>query len=99
MSRNARSEEAWARIQAHLPRIYERVLNELRERPKTCKEIEKRTGIIHETISAAINHLAKIGAIEKTGETRLTPSGRKADVWQVKGAGPVKMPVGQGSLF
>jgi Mn-dependent DtxR family transcriptional regulator len=49
----------------------------------TCAEVEERLSLAHQTASARINELARMGVIKDSGERRLTPSGRAAIVWEV----------------
>lgn len=47
----------------------------------TCDEIERATGLRHQTASARVNEMAWDGQIEDTGRRAETSSGRKAIVW------------------
>jgi hypothetical protein len=93
---NARSLEAWRSIQAVLPRMRVKVLTALAARPSICDELEVRLRMPHQTCSAVMNDLLRSGAIEPTGQRRRTRSGRFADVYQVRHAGPVQA---QSALF
>jgi Fic family protein len=52
----------------------------------TCDEIERATGLSHQTASARLRELVLNGRIEDSGERRKTRSGRLATVWRVKAA-------------
>jgi len=47
----------------------------------TCDEIERMTGMRHQTASARVNEMAWDGAIQDTGRRDETSSGRRAIVW------------------
>ncbi len=47
----------------------------------TCDEIEQRLALTHQTASARVYDLRKLGAIRDSGFVRHTRSGRKAIVW------------------
>lgn len=51
----------------------------------TCDEIEVATGLSHQTASARVHELAKLGGIEDSGRRRPTRSGRKAAVYRARG--------------
>ena len=53
------------------------------DRGCTDDEIEVVTRLPHQSASARRNGLAKKKLIEKTGERRLTRSGKPADAWRV----------------
>lgn len=46
-----------------------------------CDELEALSGLMHQTASARVNELMKLGAIRDSGRRRKTRSGRKATVW------------------
>ncbi len=48
----------------------------------TCDEVEDRTGLSHQTASARVNELSRLGLLIDTGERRKTRSGRNAKVWR-----------------
>jgi hypothetical protein len=48
----------------------------------TCDDVESATGLRHQTASARVNELGRLGAIVDSGERRATASGRKAIVWR-----------------
>ena len=50
----------------------------------TCDEVECIKKISHQTASARIRDLARIGMIVDSGERRKTRSGRNAIVWRKK---------------
>lgn len=99
MNKNPRSQEAWERFQHVLPKYERRVTDAIAERPSTCEELEGWLGIIHQTCSAVMNGLMKKGVIEPSGVTRVNRSGRKADVYQIRGRAPVKRDPDQTALF
>ena len=47
----------------------------------TCDELEAVSGLMHQTASARVHELKKLGAIYDSGRRRKTRSGRKATVW------------------
>lgn len=47
----------------------------------TCDELEAMSGLMHQTASARVYELHKLGAIYDSGRRRKTRSGRKATVW------------------
>lgn len=47
----------------------------------TTDEVEKATGLSHQTASARVNELYNDGLLEVTGQTRLTRYGRPAHVY------------------
>lgn len=50
---------------------------------QTCEELEEFLQMKHQTCSARISELLKMGKIVDTGERRLTRSGKKARVYKV----------------
>ena len=60
-----------------------RIRVELRRRASTCEELERTTGMKHQTCSARLRDLFLEGAIVRTGTRRPTESGRMAAVWKV----------------
>jgi hypothetical protein len=54
----------------------------------TCDEVEARSGLSHQTASARVNELRKLGAIVDSGRRRNTRSQRKATVWLARHAVP-----------
>ncbi len=61
----------------------QRIMNLLRERPSTCDECEARLELLHQSCSAAINKLMRLGFIVANG-SRKTRSGRLARIWEVR---------------
>ena len=57
-------------------------LKALKVKGATCEELEKATGLKHQTCSARLRDLYLAGAIERTGTLRPTSSGRMAAVWR-----------------
>ena len=47
----------------------------------TCDELELKLGMRHQTASARVSELKRIGSIFDSGQRRATRSGRKAAVW------------------
>jgi predicted transcriptional regulator len=69
------------------PLFRERLLDMIRaanEHGVTCDELEAISGLRHQTASARVNELAKVGSIVDSGTKRTTRSGRKATVWRAK---------------
>jgi predicted transcriptional regulator len=64
----------------------ETILAYLRRQPSTCDEVEAALGMTHQSASAAVNKLMRLGLIVANG-TRKTRSGRAAKVWEVANAG------------
>jgi DNA-binding MarR family transcriptional regulator len=62
------------------------ILNFLRERPSTCDEVEVALGMTHQSASASVNKLMRMGLIVANG-TRKTRSNRNAKVWEVPNGG------------
>lgn len=48
---------------------------------RTCHEVEGGIGIIHGSCASRMWELREMGRIERTGDTRPTPTGRQADVY------------------
>ncbi len=65
------------------PGVAQPIMEMLRERPSTCDECEDHLKLTHQTCSAAINKLMKLGFIV-AGGSRKTRSGRLARIWEVK---------------
>lgn len=51
----------------------------------TCDEIERVTGLPHQSASARVHELERARLIVNSGRTRATRAGRRARVWVVKG--------------
>lgn len=47
----------------------------------TCDEVERETGLSHQSASARIRELALMNRIFDSGARRVTRSGRRATVW------------------
>jgi len=74
--------EAYDSVQEYIPTIIQRIYKILlKTSPKTCDELEMILGMKHQTVSASLRKLFKLGLIKDIGERRLTRSGRKAIVW------------------
>lgn len=49
----------------------------------TCDEVEERLNMKHQTCSARVCELRRMGMIRDSGKVRKTRSGRNAVVWEV----------------
>jgi hypothetical protein len=81
------SRSAAKRIVPHLARLENLVLEAIRAAGDAglCDhELEKCTGLQHQTASARRRELVIRGLIEDSGLRRDTPSGRSAKAWRVK---------------
>jgi predicted transcriptional regulator len=58
------------------------ILAALRVRPGTCDELEQRTELAHQVVSARLKNLADAKLIKKTGKRRPTRLGRMAAEWR-----------------
>lgn len=76
------SKEAANSVRKDAHRLGGRVLDIIKAKPSTCDEIERMTGISHQTTSARIRQLALAGEVKDSGDKRPTSSGRRAIVWQ-----------------
>lgn len=77
------SKAAALEIIPHLTGLRLTVFDLIAEKPRTCDEIEKETSLAHQTASARITELSKMGFIVPSGMERKTRSGRNAIVWGV----------------
>lgn len=80
------SKEAAASIEGQLGRLEQLVFNAVEMAGiygATCDEIETQLNLSHQTASARIRALAKLGRIADSGNRRKTRSGRNAVVWVV----------------
>jgi len=73
------SEAAALEIAHDLPRLEQVVMSY--SGGLTADEVEVRTSLPHQTVSARIRGLVLRGLLEDSGERCLTRSGRKAAVW------------------
>ena len=64
-------------------RIHERIAESLNG--MTCDEVEAAMGLSHQTASARVHELRKLGMLLDVGEKRPTRSGRNATVWYAVG--------------
>jgi hypothetical protein len=71
--------------------ISDRVLLELYSEPSTDDELEQRMQMRHQTLSSSRRHCVIKGWVTPTGGTRLTRSGRKANVWQLTYEGRLRV--------
>jgi predicted transcriptional regulator len=70
-------------VKPHATRLARLVLEHVRARGGlTSAEAESELGLIHQTASARLRELVKLGLVADSGETRPTPSGRRAIVWR-----------------
>lgn len=70
-------------IQPHSETLRERVLGYVRGRKgATCDEVEVALAMSHQTASARIRELVKLGQLHDSWSARKTRSGRKATVWR-----------------
>jgi predicted transcriptional regulator len=68
-------------VAAHTPRLRGMVLEVIRAAGGlTCDEVEERLDLKHQTVSARVHELMKLGQIVDGGR-RKTRSGRAATVW------------------
>lgn len=75
------SKAAAARMRNKAPSLREKILTALREKSRTCDEIEVALGLAHQTASARIRELAKDRKIRPIGKAK-TRSGCEANVWE-----------------
>ena len=62
--------------------IREDVYLAIKKTPRACFEVEDAIGMTHQTVSARITELKIARRILDSGYRRVTPSGRKAIVWE-----------------
>lgn len=77
------SEEAADSIKGARTSLQVRIFQALKERPRTCEEIENDLDIKHQTAGPRIRELALGNHIRPSGNVRKTGSGRNAIVWEV----------------
>lgn len=58
-----------------------RVLEAIRRRPSTCDELETTLDLSHQTCSARVWELRRLGLVVDSGDRRRTRSGRAAKIW------------------
>jgi len=58
-----------------------RVLITIEQRASTCDELEAALGLSHQTVSARVWELRRLGLVADEGLRRQTRSGRAAKVW------------------
>lgn len=78
--------EAYESIREITPTILQQVYTYIKRNKSTCYEIEKNLNLSHQTASARINDLIKLGLLKDSGIRRKTGSGRNAIVWTTKNA-------------
>lgn len=78
------SKIAAERIEPHVSHLAGVVLAHVEAAPCTAWEIETRSDMRAQTITARLRELTLIGMIEDSGERRPTYSGRPAIVWKVR---------------
>lgn len=82
------SREAAESIEPHLAHLERVVLDAVAgtgPAGATCDEIERATGLSHQTASARVRGLFQKRKIETTGDRRPTRSGRNAQVYRAVG--------------
>src|SRR5262245_3306788 len=79
----ATSREAWRSMAEALPEVDACIVRMIGQSGDglTADEIEARSGLRHQTVSAQIRHMTEAGLLEATGARRPTRSGRGAMVW------------------
>lgn len=78
------SSAAAASIAPHLSLLECWVLSAVKKNgTATCDEVERITGLSHQTASARITALSRRGVLVPSGELRRTRSGRNACAWMV----------------
>lgn len=89
---NECSREAWESIADYLPKIDELIVAVIGERAYVAnvtglssEEIESRTGLKHQTVSAQIRHLVEAGILEAAGKGR-NAAGRSVTLWKLTSA-------------
>lgn len=77
------SGDAWRSIEPHLAEVDALILTAIRDgyEGATSDEVERQTGLKHQTVSAQIRHMAEAGLLVDSGLKRPTRSGRNAIVW------------------
>jgi hypothetical protein len=80
----ARRADSWGALLNQLSVIDAGILRTLENagRPLTCEELEDRTGLSHQTVSAQLCHMRRGGVVDIVGRGK-TSSGRSAATWQV----------------
>ena len=76
--------QALAFAQVMRPGRRRRIIELLTERPRAIFEISAILGVQQHQIAGRFSELVADGLIERTGETRPTPSGCQADVYRVR---------------
>ena len=64
-----------------------KILLEIHKSMETSDELEYRLGKSHQSVSSALNRLMKKGLIKKSGMTKETRSGSKANLWELTETG------------
>ena len=82
----ATSIDAAEAIAPHVSHLEGVVLACLTHGGATCDEIERTSGLSHQTVSARLRELTMRGLVAPSGETRPTRSGRNAAVMVRAGA-------------
>lgn len=76
------SREALESVWASLPAVDADILRAIETSGgATSDEIEQRTGMKHQTVSAQVSHMASAGLLVDSGERRANGNGRKCIVW------------------
>jgi hypothetical protein len=87
-------DDAYAQSLPRSGTVAARVLESLRGMPQTCDELEANLDLRHQTCSASVNSLMRIGVIKAIAK-RPTRSGYPANVWavvQADGSADTQMP-------
>ena len=74
---------ALRRIKPHVPKIRDRIVEQLAEAPLTAEEIAEVSGIRAGSVSPTISKLRQDGVVRPTGHMRPTSSGNPATVWEL----------------
>lgn len=86
---NAESAAASESIEPDKARLRRMVLNYIASRGyvgATCEEVEFALGLRHQTVSARLTELKRLGQVRDTGRRRLTQSRRPAAVYVARDA-------------
>jgi predicted transcriptional regulator len=76
------SRRAAESVVPHIGRLQVEILNHIiAAEGATCDELERALGLRHQTASARIHELVKVGLLRDSGTKRRTASGRSAVVW------------------
>lgn len=80
------SADAWEWFGRHVTRTDLKILRVVaRPEGATCDEVERVTGLRHQTASGQIRHLVERAFVRASASRRATRSGRRAIVWRLVG--------------